>query len=462
MLSLPWKSARKPSCFIAAVTSCTLLTTTISLAGAKVTDIREWHNRKSKEPVVMEDSKEDKFYIYSWNEELKQELSYVTEKYPEIAGRIEYIDLNEAGAYQETIDELLENPDAEEYPDMIVLEPDYIMKYTNADYLLPVEECGVTSEDMSQMYPYTIQTGTDKDGSVKAASCIACPGCFIYRTDLADSLLGIESPEEMQQNISSWAGFLATAKKINRKSGGKTKIISSNDEINNVFYSNKIKPWITSDGTLQIDPAMEEYMDVYRELEKKDLTQKTDQWSMEWMEGASADNVFGYFGCTWFLQWVIKPGCGGEHAGQGTYGLWNICQGPEPYYWGGTWIAATKGCSDTDLAGKIIKTLCCDTATMLQMSEDGVGFMNNREVMREVSDSGMGFDDFLGGQDFVQVFSDISEQIDVSCMGQYDAEINELFTSQVMQYAWEEKEKEEVIIDFKSTVYDRFPSLKAD
>lgn len=462
MLSLPGKSARRLSCFIAAVMVCTLPVTTISLAGTKVVGLREWHNRKSKEQSVTEKSKEDKFYIYSWNGEFEQELVYVKEKYPEIAERIEYINLNDAGNYQEMIDELLEDPDAEKYPDMIALEPDYIMKYTNSDYLMPVEECGVTSKDMSQMYPYTIQIGTDEDGSVKGVSWLACPGCFIYRTDLADSLLGIENPEEMQKSISSWEGFLATAKKINRKSGGKTKIISSNDEIRYVFHANKTKPWVTSDDTLQIDPEMEEYMSVYRELEKKDLTQKTDQWSMEWMEGASDDNVFGYFGCTWFLQWVIKPQCGGERAGKGTYGLWNICQGPEPYYWGGTWIVATKECSDADLAGKIMKTLCCDTATMLQMSEDGLDFMNNREVMRKVSDSGMGCDDFLNGQDFVQVFSDVSEHIDVSCMGQYDAEINALFDLQVMQYAWEDKKKEEVIADFKSTVYDKFPSLKVD
>lgn len=462
MLSLLWKNIRKLSCFIAAVTLCTLLTTAISFAGEKIIDIREWHHQKSKERFVTENDKEDKFYIYSWDRELEQELVYVMEKYPEIAERIEYRNLNDAGTYQEMIDELLEYPDAEKYPDMIVLEADYIKKYTNADYLLPVEECGVTSEDMSQMYPYTIQVGTDKNGSVKGLSYFACPGSFIYRADLADSLLGIENPEEMQQNINSWEGFLAVAKKIDKKSGGKTKIISSNDEIKNVFYTNKIKPWVTSDGTLQIDPAMEEYMDVYRELEKEDLTQKTDQWSVEWMTGASDDNVFGYFGCTWFLHWMIKPECGGDRVGKGTYGLWNICQGPEPYYWGGTWIAATKGCSDTDLAGKIMKTLCCDTATMLQMSEGGVNFMNNREAMREISDSGMGCDDFLGGQDFVQVFSDVSEQIDVSRMGQYDAEINELFDFQVLQYAWEEKEKEEAISDFKSTVDHRFPWLKAD
>lgn len=468
MFHLQKKEEKRLYCMTATILICSFLTIALNPANMGILNIREWRNRKVNEKPspknpVAENPTEEKFYIYSWNEELKEMLAYVTEKYPETADRIEYVDIYDSTDYQDIIDELLENPKAEKYPDMIALEPNYIKKYTNSDYLIPVEECGVTKEDMSEMYSYTLQVGTDsRNDSVKGVSWMACPGAFVYRTDLAESLLGVESPEEMQHQIGSWADFLATAKKINQKSGGKTKMLASDGEIANVFYANKVKPWVTSDNVFQIDPAMEEYMDVYRELEKKDLTQKTDQWSMEWMDGFYSDEVFGYFGCTWFIEWVIKSGCGGDHVGEGTYGLWNICQGPAPYYWGGTWIAATEGCSDKDLAGVIIKTLCCDTETMLEMREDALDFVNNKEVMQMLSDSGKGDDNFLGGQDSIEIFSDVAEQVDVACMSMYDEELNGLFDLQVIAYAWEEKDKKKAIADFEKMVAERFPTLKLD
>lgn len=463
MFCLQRKEEKRLYCLTAAILTCTFLAIALNPANMGILSIREWRNRKATEKPVAESRTEEKFYIYSWNEELKDKLAYVTEQYPETADRIEFVDLYDSATYQDTIDELLENPEAEKYPDMIALEPNYIRKYTDSDYLIPVEECGVTKEDMSEMYPYTLQVGTDsRNDSVKGVSWMVCPGAFAYRTDLADSLLDVESPEEMQDEIGSWADFLATANKINRKSGGKTKMLASNGEIANAFYANKVKPWVTSDDVFQIDPAMEEYMDVYKALETKDLTQKAEQWSLEWMEGFSDDEVFGYFGCTWFLEWVIKLGCDGERVGEGTYGLWNICQGPAPYYWGGTWIAATEGCSDKDLAGVIMKTLCCETETMLEMREDTLDFVNNKAVMQALSDSGKGDDDFLGGQDSIEIFSDVAKQIDVSCMTEYDEEINELFDQQVMIYTYENKKKKDVISGFESMVADRFPSLKVE
>lgn len=405
----------------------------------------------------------DKFYIYSWNTELQERLKFVTDAHPELADRIEYVNVGDSAIYQEKIDQLLQTPDAEDYPDMIAFEAGYIMKYTNSDFTLPVTDCGVTEADLSEMYPYTITIATDKrDGSLKGVSWQACPGSFMYRTDLAESILGVTSPEEMQAKIGSWDDFLDTAREIKEKSGDATRILSSNGDVTEVFKSNKTEPWVDDAGVFHMDPAMEEYMDVVKVLEQEDLTQKTTTWSDEWNAGPSTDAVFGYFGCTWFLHWTIKANCGGSAVGEGTYGLWNMCQGPVPYYWGGTWLGATAGCSDKEMAGTIMKALCCDTEIMTKMSEETLDYVNNKAAMKTLSDAGKGAYDFLGGQDFIAVFSPLAEDVDVSWMSAYDQKVQELMQTQLDAYAAGEKDKDTAIADFKAAVADAYPGVTVE
>lgn len=405
----------------------------------------------------------DKFYIYSWNTELGERLEYVYAAYPEIKDRVEYVNVGDSAIYQEKIDQLLQTPDAPDYPDLIAFEAGYIMKYTNSDYTLPVTDCGLTDADLSEMYPYTIDIATDqRDNSLKGVSWQSCPGSFIYRTDLAESLLGVKSPEEMQAKLATWEDFLDTAREIKEKSGDATRIVSSNGDVVNTFMSNKTLPWVDKEGVFHMDDSMLQYMDVVKTLEQEDLTQKTTQWSEEWNAGPSGDSVFGYFGCTWFLHWTIKANCGGEKVGEGTYGLWNMTQGPAPYYWGGTWLGATAGCSDTALAGQIMKALCTDTEIMTKMSEETLDYVNNKAAMKTLSDAGKGAYDFLGGQDFISVFSPLAEDVDVSWMSAYDQKVNELLDTQVTEYSLGNKDKDAAVADFKAAVAEAYPAVTVE
>ena len=62
-----------------------------------------------------------------------------------------------------------------------------------------------------------------------------------------------------------------------------------------------------------------------------------NQWTDEWKAAGQTDDTMGYFVSTWgFGESILLSAAGGE--GGATYGKWNVCQGPTPYYWGGTWI----------------------------------------------------------------------------------------------------------------------------
>ena len=228
-----------------------------------------------------EETAGEPFYVYSWNTEAGDRIrDYVSSINPEVAERMVYVNVGDSAIYQEKIDALLQTPDAEDYPDLIAAEAAYIMKYTNSDYTLPVTDLGITEADLAEMYPYTIQIATDqRDGSLKGLSWQACPGSFMYRRSLAEKYLGTSDPAEVQEYVKDWDTFIETAKMINEKSGGATKILSSNDDIQNVFFSNKSEPWVNADKQFVYDASLDKMMDVYYELEQNDLTAKTTCWS---------------------------------------------------------------------------------------------------------------------------------------------------------------------------------------
>lgn len=403
---------------------------------------------------------EDPFYIYSWNTELGDRLEYVYEKYPEIKDRVVYVNIGDGYIYQEKIDSLLATPDAKEYPDMMAIEAGYIMKYTNSDYTLPVSDLGLTDVDLAEMYPYTLTIATDqRNNQLKGVSWQACPGSYMYRRSLAEKYLGTSDPAEVQEYVKDWDTFLDTARTIKEKSGGATKILSSNDDVQNVFWSNKSSPWVDENKNFVYDDSLDKMLDVEYALEQEDLSCKTTCWKEEWNAGSATDEVFSYFGCTWFLHWTIKANCGGEAVGKGTYGDWAMCQGPSTYYWGGTWLCALQNCSDKELAGKIMKVLCCDTDVMTKMSEETLDYVNNKKAMMNLSDAGKGAYDFLGGQDFISVFSPLAENIDVSWTSPYDLTINDLLINQVTEYSKGRKDKETAIADFKTSVADAYPDI---
>ena len=70
--------------------------------------------------------------------------------------------------------------------------------------------------------------------------------------------------------------------------------------------------------------------------------------------------------------------------------------------------------------------------------------------MQTLSDAGKGAYEFLGGQDFIAVFSPLAADVDVSWMCAYDQKVNELLDTQVTAYTTGEKDKDTAVADFKA------------
>ena len=412
----------------------------------------------------------EKFVIYAWNDEF---LGMLKNYYiPAVGGtvaedgtvtfpngdQLEFvINPNDDGNYQAKLDAALANG---EHIDMFLMEADYALKYVDSDYTRPMESVGITAEDMKGQYEYTVQVATDANGVIKGSSWQAAPGLFLYRASLAEKYLGVKTPEEMQEKVKDWDTFLATARELNEKSQGATKIVPSNGDIWQVVRTVRQSPWVDDELNLVIDDQVKWYFEFAKTLREENLTANANPWSEAWNASMGNDSVMGLFMSTWGIQWTMVGNSGGTAPGEGTYGDWRACAGPQSYYWGGTWLAVANTCTNDALAADIIRFFTINPDSMKYYCLGSKDYVNNDEAIKSIIDDGFAFD-FLGGQDHYRLFREVLPSIDVSTMSAYDQNINTAMDTQVNAYATGEKDLDKAIADFKAAVVDLYPEITA-
>ena len=414
--------------------------------------------------------------IWCWNTEFQSRFN---DYYPEVKEIAEdkstttlndgtivkwTINPNENNNYQNKLDEALlaqESAAADEKIDIFLIEADYALKYVDSDYTLPLEEIGITADQLAKQYPYTVTVATDSNGQIKGSSWQAAPGLFLYRRSLAEKYLGVKSPEEMQEKVKDWDAFLATAREVNEKSAGATKLIPSNGDVWQVVRTVRSTPWVDEAYNLVIDDQVKWYFDFAKPLRDENLTAMATPWTEAWNAGVGNDSIMGYFFSTWGIQWTMVGNSGGSKPGEGTYGDWAAVNGPQPYYWGGTWLTAATTCCNKALAKDIIEYFTIETGSMQDYCLKSKDYVNNTEAIQAIIDAGFAFD-FLGGQDHYSLFQAVTPLIDISAMSAYDQNINICMDAEVNAYASGEKDYETAIQDFKDAVVDMYPELTAE
>lgn len=361
-----------------------------------------------------------KIYYYSWNDEFGSRMQYVLDAYPEYADYVEYVNLGVSGTdgtYQTAIDTALEGGD--KYPSIIAMDNDVAKYYTETDNTLALSSIGITNDMYANAYQYTVDYAT-YNGELKALTWQATPGCFTYRASIAEEVLGTSEPAEVQEYVKDWDTFFATADTM--KEAGYS-MISGPDDVKYAIWDQQTQPWVTvaDDGseTLTLDDAVTEYFETAKQLYDGGYTDQTAMWSDGWNANFEGD-VFGYFGCTWFVYWCISTT---EDSATSTYGDWRICQGPVDYHWGGTYVAVMKDCPNPELAAFLVYSLCCDEDIMYTIACETLDFVNNKAVIEKEIANGDGASPMLGGQNPVEVWAESAKGIDLSNSTYLDASL---------------------------------------
>lgn len=356
-----------------------------------------------------------KIYIYSWNDELGTRIdTHFRTRYPELSDLVVYENLDVSGVSDTYMEKIQSAIDAggESVPSIFAADIDIARNFMIQDYVVPVSEVGITKDMYANAYDYTVEYAT-VDGELMALTWQAMPGAVAYRTDIAEEVLGFSDPESVQSALNDWDSFFAVAEMM--KSAG-YYMVSGPDDIKYAMRTERTSPWVI-DGALNIDPAINTYLEYSKKLYDENYTKKTMMWSSDWIANM-ADDVFCYFGCTWFIPWTLSI------EDTDVMGKYNVITGPSAYCWGGSFLMVTEACPNKELAALVLYTLCCDAEAMYDMYDIDMDFCNNKLAVRNLIADGKGSLEKLGGQSPLAIYDASARGVHLDIATQYDYSFN--------------------------------------
>ena len=394
--------------------------------------------------------------IYAWNEEFKGFFEkYYAEKIPSDITVNWIINPSDGGVYQEKLDAALLNQSkakAEDKVDIFLAEADYITKYVDSNSTLDITKIGVT--DFSKMYKYTVQAASDSNNVVKGVSFQCCPSALIYRRSIAKDVLGTDDPAEVQKKLDSWEKFEAVAADAKAKGYLMT---ASFAETFRTFSNNCTSAWVDSKNNLNIDAQITAWMDQTDKFIKNGYTTTAGIWDDEKNVQMFKDGkTMCFFGPAWYFNFCM----GNAHdAENGCSGDWAITQGPQAHFWGGTWILAANGTDNADLVADIMKAFTVDEDIVTNLTEKESQFPNNTAIVAKFASDPKYGSEFLGGQNDVAVFSEMTGNIVWQYHTKYDQLLNEGLQTYMGDYYKGTVDKDTALKNFYNYVKEKYPSI---
>ena len=405
--------------------------------------------------------------IQCWNEEFKSRLTDHFPGYEAVdatTGKIGDVEVRwtitptDDNAYQNNLDTILpenENADADSKVDIFLVEADYALKYVNSpvEVTTPIADLGITDEELANQYQYTKDVVTDGEGVLRGLSWQGCPGVLIYNREAAKEVLGSDDPETVQAAGADWDTFNATAEKM--KEGGYNMVATVNDAYR--VYSNNVSgPWV-QDGKIVVDDALKAWVDASKAMVDAGETTTSELWSDDWSKGFYPEGkVFCYFGPAWLINFCMAADVEGSIA---NLGGWGAVEGPQGFFWGGTWICAAKGTDNPTLVADIMRALTVNEEIMTDIVKADNDFVNNKPAMEAAAQNDEYAFAVLGGQNPLAMFCAGAENIDLSNLCDYDQGCNEEFQAAMKNYFEGNATYEEALDQFYKAVVEKYPEL---
>ena len=403
--------------------------------------------------------------IYCWNDEFQRR---VQDHYPdyqivdEVTGKIGDVTVkwnitaNADNAYQNNLDNTLLNQEsaaADDKIDIFLIEADYALKYIDSEYALPVADLGIKEADIADQYKYTQDIVTDGKGVLKGLSWQGCPGVLFYNREAAKAVLGSDDPATVQAAVKDWDTFVATAEKA--KAAGYNMVSSVMDTYRT--YSNNVSTKWVVDGKIKVDANLEKWVQDSKKLVDAGMAGTHSLWSTEWSAGFFPEGkVFCYFGPAWLVNFSMSADVEGSI---GYNGGWGATEGPQGFFWGGTWICAAVGTDNGDLIKDIMLKMTTDAELMKGIVVKDDDFVNNKTAMEAMAKDASYSSKVLGGQNPLQMYCNGVAGLDLSNLSKYDQACNEEFQNAMKNYFDGNATYDEALELFYKAVIEKHPEL---
>ena len=405
------------------------------------------------------------FNIYCWNEEFKSRVTAHYPGYEEVdgtTGKIGDVTVNwhitpsDDNAYQNNLDETLlkqESAAADDKIDLFLIEADYALKYVDTPYTMALSDLGITDADVANQYQYTKDIVTDSNGVLKGTSWQGCPGAMFYNREAAKEVFGTDDAAEIQKKFADWDTFKTTADEL--KAAGYQVVQSVNDTYR-TYSNNMTTKWVI-DGKINIDDNIKKWAEDSKVLYDKGEAGTAVLWSDDWKKGFFPEGkVFAYFGPAWLINFSMAADEEGSIANQGG---WGITEGPQGFYWGGTWICGATGTDNPSLVKDIMLKLTCDEKIMTDICVQDDDFVNNKPTMEAMAQDANYSSKVLGGVNPLAMYCKGAESVDLSNKSAYDQGCNEGFQEAMKNYIEGNASYDEALELFYKDMQEKYPEL---
>ncbi|MBP3879372.1 MAG: hypothetical protein J6D46_03555, partial [Lachnospiraceae bacterium] len=308
-----------------------------------------------------------------------------------------YIGKNDE-AYYENLDVSLVDQSTGErmgLVDLFVVDVDMADKYVSADADVAGalrSDLKITNTELSEQFEYTRTITSDENGVQRGVMVAATPGFFAYRRSIAKDVLGTDDPEKVQQAVADWESFDQTAAKMHDRGW---KMLAGAGDAFECVEQNKEIGWYDEQGDLHIAESLQDWIASTKEYSEKGYNAGNYMWTDAWhAETGKNGKTFGFFisadEIAPFISGALDKSFsdGGEAAeGNGSFGDWAVCTGPGHWYRGGSVVCAAAGSPYTELSANLIRFLACDEGTMMEMAGKENLCVNNKAVLRKLSDA---------------------------------------------------------------------------
>jgi len=404
------------------------------------------------DPVVVEEGKV--FNIYAWNEEFKGffEAYYTV---PEDVTVNWIINPSDGGVYQQKLDEALlnqANAAADEKIDMFLAEADYILKYVESDYTMDITEIGYENADT--MYEYTIKAASDQNGVCKGVSFQCCPSALIYRRSIAEDVLGSSEPADVQAALDSWEKFEAVAATAKEKGYYMT---ASFAETFRTFSNNCTTAWVDADKNLVFDDNINAWIEQTKNFMDNGYTLSAGIWDDEKNQQMFADGkTMCFFGPAWYFNFCMGNA---QDPEKGCSGDWAIVEGPQAHFWGGTWLLAPAGTDNPTMLKEIFEMFTINEDVCSKLVSEQNQYPNNTAVVEKFANDATYGNAFLGGQNDIAVFSEMTGNIKWENHTQYDQLLNEGLQTYLGDYFNGNLTLDEALANYYQYVNETYPAI---
>lgn len=315
--------------------------------------------------------------------------------------------------YQTKLNTVLGTDDA---PDLLMLERSFMGSYLGSENILSLEAL-LGDDEQFQAYKENTALATAGPGTlndeVKAIGWENTAAAFFYRSDLAEQCLDIKSVDEMEAATQSWDDYETMYKDLQSSDDAACSgmTVLGYPDFKDGFLTEAGAYKFNDDGSYTISSAYGEALDSLKDIIASGLVYSPDSDKTQITAANSENKILGNISPAWGIQVALEY----EQPG-----LWAVADTPLDFTAGGTYLAVTPQ-SDTAMVKEFLDMTFLNEEWLIN-NMDEFGMIGNETIMNKYLETTSAENEYFGGQNTVQKFSEINDAItDYDPVSIYDA-----------------------------------------